>query len=143
MTKCDKKRVLVVCTGNSCRSQMAQGFLQEFGGENWEIFSAGIETHGLNQRAVRVMQETGVDISHYTSDHIDQYRDMEFDYVLTVCDQAQESCPLFPSSAEKIHHSFRDPANATGSEEEVQNEFRRIRDEIQKFAQQFIDLHSD
>lgn len=138
-----KKRMLVLCTGNSCRSQMAQGFLQEFGGENWEIFSAGIETHGLNKRAVRVMQETGVDISHHTSDHIDQYRDMEFDYVLTVCDHAQESCPLFPSSAEKIHHSFRDPANATGSEEEVLNGFRRIRDEIQKFAQQFIDRHSD
>lgn len=139
MTKCDKKRVLVVCTGNSCRSQMAQGFLQEFGGENWEIFSAGIETHGLNQRAVRVMQETGVDISHHTSDHIDQYRDMEFDYVLTVCDHAQESCPLFPSSAEKIHHSFRDPANATGSEEEVLNDFRKVRDEIREFAQRFIE----
>src|SRR5690606_19708521 len=118
MTKSDKKRVLVVCTGNSCRSQMAQGFLQEFGGENWEIFSAGIETYGPNQRSVRVDEETRVDISQHTSDHTDPNRDMEFDYVLTVCDHAQESCPLFQSYAEKIHHSFHDPAHATGSEEE-------------------------
>lgn len=136
MTK--PKRVLVLCTGNSCRSQMMHGFLQQFGGDTWQIFSAGVETHGLNPRAVQVMKEDGVDISHHQSVHIDEYQGVSFEYVITVCDHARETCPWFPANAEMIHQSFNDPAKANGSEEEIRNEFRRVRDEIKSFAKRFI-----
>lgn len=135
------KRVLVLCTGNSCRSQMAHGYLEKFGGENWEIFSAGIETHGLNPLAVKVMQEDGDDISHHTSNHIDEYREITFDFVITVCDHARETCPWFPSKADMIHQNFEDPARATGSETEILSAFRNVRDQIKTFAQQFIEEH--
>lgn len=136
MTK--PKRVLVLCTGNSCRSQMMHGFLQQFGGDTWQISSAGVEIHGLNPRAVQVMKEDGVDISHHRSVHIDEYQGISFEYVITVCDHARETCPWFPANAEMIHQSFNDPAKANGSEEEIRNEFRRVRDEIKSFAKRFI-----
>lgn len=133
------KRVLVLCTGNSCRSQMAEGWLRHFAGDRAEIYSAGVETHGVNPRAIRVMAEAGVDISGHTSNNVDEYRDVDFDIVITVCDSARERCPWFPSNARKIHHSFPDPADATGTEEEILDEFRSVRDSIRDFAREFVE----
>lgn len=101
------------------------------------MFSAGIETHGVNPRAIAVMKEDGVDISHHTSNNIDEYRDLNFDFVITVCDNANERCPYFPSTAKKFHHNFPDPAKATGTEEEVMNEFLRVRDLIKGYCKEF------
>lgn len=131
------KNVLVLCTGNSCRSQMMQGYLNHFGNEKIKAYSAGIETHGVNPRAIKVLAEDGVDISHHTSNHVDEYRDVDFDYLITVCDHAKENCPWFPTDAEKLHHSFNDPAKATGTEDEILTEFRKVRDEVKEYAKQF------
>jgi arsenate reductase (thioredoxin) len=133
----DKKNVLVLCTGNSCRSQLLHGYLTQLLGERAAVYSAGVETHGLNPRAVRVMAEDGVDISHHTSNHVDEYAAVPFDYVLTVCDHANEVCPVFPSSARKLHHNFPDPAKATGTEEEIMTQFRAVRDQVKAYAQAF------
>ena len=133
----DKKNVLVLCTGNSCRSQLLHGYLAQVLGNQVAVYSAGIEVHGLNPRAVRVMAEDGVDISHHTSNHVDEYAAVPFDYVLTVCDHAHEVCPVFPSAAKKLHHNFPDPAKATGSEEEIMNQFRRVRDQVKAYAHDF------
>lgn len=130
--------ILVLCTGNSCRSQMLHGYLESMGGEELHVYSAGVETHGLNPKAVQVMQEDGIDISHHTSNHIDEYREVTFDYVITVCDHARETCPWFPTNAKKIHRSFADPAEALGSEDEVLESFRKTRNEIRQFAIHFI-----
>ncbi|MGI4762462.1 MAG: arsenate reductase ArsC [Janthinobacterium lividum] len=127
--------ILVLCTGNSCRSQLLHGYLQQLLGERAAVYSAGVETHGLNPRAVQVMAEDGVDISHHTSNHVDEYAAVPFDYVLTVCDHAQEVCPVFPSSARKLHHNFPDPAKATGSEAEVLGQFRAVRNQVKAYAQ--------
>ncbi len=142
MSKPEKKRMLVLCTGNSCRSQMAHGYLQKFGDGLWEVFSAGIETHGVNPQAIEVMKEDGIDIAHHTSDHIDRYKDYTFDFVLTVCDHARESCPWFPTTAVQIHHNFSDPGLATGTKDEVMTVFRNVRNEIKKFAKHFIEHNS-
>lgn len=131
------KNVLVLCTGNSCRSQMMQGYLSLFGNEKIKAYSAGIETHGVNPRAIKVLAEEGVDISHHTSNHVDEYRGVNFDYLITVCDHAKENCPWFPTDAEKLHHSFNDPAKATGTEDEILAEFRKVRDEVKEYAKQF------
>lgn len=131
------KNVLVLCTGNSCRSQMMQGYLNHFGNEKIKAYSAGIETHGVNPRAIKVLAEDGVDISHHTSNHVDEYRGVNFDYLITVCDHAKENCPWFPTDAEKLHHSFNDPAKATGTEDEILAEFRKVRDEVKEYAKQF------
>lgn len=138
-----KPNILILCTGNSCRSQMAQGWMEHFDTENrLNIYSAGVETHGVNPKAIQIMREAGVDISHHTSNHMDEYRDINFDFVITVCDHARENCPWFPSNAQRLHQNFADPARATGSEEEILEEFRRIRDEIKTFAQNFVsNLH--
>jgi arsenate reductase len=101
------------------------------------VYSAGIETHGLNPRAVQVMAEDGIDIAHHTSNHVDEYAAVPFEYVLTVCDHAQEVCPVFPSSAQQLHHNFPDPAKATGSPEEILGEFRAVRDQVKAYAQDF------
>lgn len=131
--------ILFLCTGNSCRSQMAHGWMTHFDTDNeLTIYSAGIETHGVNPKAVQVMKEAGVDISHHTSNHIDEYRDIDFDYVITVCDHAKENCPYFPTRATRIHQNFSDPAKAKGTDEEVLNEFRRVRDEIKEFTREFV-----
>lgn len=132
------KKVLVLCTGNSCRSQIAQGYLQKFANSKAEVYSAGVETHGVNPRAIAIMKEDGVDISHHTSNNVNEYRDINFDFVITVCDNAKERCPVFPSTAKKFHQNFTDPAKATGNEEEIMNEFRTVRNEIKSYCEQFV-----
>ena len=132
------KRILVLCTGNSCRSQMAEGYLREFAGDKAEVYSAGIETHGVNPRAIQIMKEDGIDISKHTSNNINEYRDINFDFVITVCDHAKEQCPFFPSNAKKFHYNFPDPAKATGAEEEIMNRFREARNMIKDYSKQFV-----
>jgi len=127
--------ILVLCTGNSCRSQMAEGYLRHFMGNQANIYSAGIETHGLNPRAVKTMAEDGIDISHHASTHIDELKHISFELILTVCDHAQEQCPIFPSTAQRLHHNFPDPAKATGSEHEIELAFREARNQIKVFCQ--------
>lgn len=133
----DKKNVLVLCTGNSCRSQLLHGYLEQLLGDRATVYSAGVEVHGLNPRAVQTMAADGVDISHHTSNHVDEYAAVPFDYVLTVCDHANEVCPVFPSTAKKLHHNFPDPAKAKGSEEEIRAQFDSVRDQVKAYAQQF------
>lgn len=132
-------KILVLCTGNSCRSQIAHAYLQYFGGSRVEIYSAGVETHGVNPNAIQTMAEDGIDISSYTSNNLLEYRDIKFDFVITVCDNAKERCPYFPSNAIKFHHNFPDPAKFTGTEQEIKNEFRRVREMIKKYCQAFIE----
>ncbi|HTQ27909.1 MAG TPA: arsenate reductase ArsC [Puia sp.] len=132
------KRILVLCTGNSCRSQIAEGYLRNLAGDRATVYSAGVETHGVNPRAIQVMKEDGIDISHHTSNNINEYLGMDFDFVITVCDNAKERCPFFPSTAKKFHHNFPDPAKATGSDEEVMNKFREVRNQISAYCQQFV-----
>lgn len=132
----EKLKVLFLCTGNSCRSQMAEGWARHLKGDVIEPYSAGVETHGLNPLAVRVMAEAGVDISAQRSKHLDAVRYIDFDYVVTVCDNARESCPMFPGKARVIHVSFEDPprlAQQAKTEEEALNSYRRVRDEIRAF----------
>lgn len=130
-------KILVMCTGNSCRSQIAHGYLQHMLGDKAEVYSAGVETHGVNPRAISIMKEDGIDISSHTSNHIDEYAGIDFDCVITVCDHAKESCPIFPSSAQQLHHNFPDPAKATGSEEEIMQVFREVREMIKEYCLQF------
>lgn len=131
-------KILVLCTGNSCRSQMAEGYLRHFAGNKAQIYSAGIETHGLNQNAVASMKEDGIDISAHTSNHIDEYDNISFDFVITVCDNAKESCPIFPTKAKKFHHNFPDPAKATGTHEEIAKQFREVRQSIKNYCRNFV-----
>jgi len=129
-----KKNILVLCTGNSCRSQSAEGYLRFFHGDKAKIYSAGVETHGVNPRAIATMLEDGIDISHHSSNHVDEYAHIPFDLILTVCDHASERCPIFPSSAKRIHYNFPDPAKAIGSDLEISQAFRNVRDEIKAFC---------
>lgn len=124
-------KILILCTGNSCRSQMAHGFLQSFD-DKITVRSAGTEPAlQINRRAVMVMKEVGIDISHHTPRLVDQYLGEEWDYVITVCDHANETCPLFMGKVKhRLHIGFEDPSNSTGSEEFIMSEFRRVRDEI-------------
>ncbi len=133
------KKILVLCTGNSCRSQIAEGYLQHFAGDKAKIYSAGVETHGVNPRAVATMKEDGIDISHHTSNNIDEYFGIDFDFVLTVCDNAKERCPYFPTKAKKFHQNFPDPAKATGTEAEILNAFRAVRQMIKSYAKAFVE----
>jgi len=135
------KKILVLCTGNSCRSQIAEGYLRHFAGEHAEIYSAGVETHGVNPRAIAIMKEDGIDISGHTSNNIDEYRDIDFDFVITVCDNARERCPYFPTRAQKFHYNFPDPAKATGTETEIMAEFRSVREMIKTYSEQFVQEH--
>lgn len=131
-------KVLFLCTGNSCRSQMAEGWARHLKGDVLEPYSAGIETHGLNPNAVKVMAEAGVDISGHCSKHLDELRDVAFDHVVTVCDNAHESCPFFPGKTKVSHVGFDDPprlAKDAANEEEALNHYRRVRDEIRAFVQ--------
>jgi arsenate reductase len=135
-------RVLFLCTGNSCRSQMAEGWAKHVHGENLTPYSAGIETHGLNPNAVKVMGELGIDISGHTSKTLDDLRGVEFDLVVTVCGHAHETCPVFNSSARVIHVGFDDPpklAIGASSEEEALGHYRRVRDEIGAFIKSIGD----
>lgn len=131
------KSVLVLCTGNSCRSQIAHGYLNHFSNGIAEVVSAGVETHGVNPRAIKTMAADGIDISHHTSNNITEYEDRSFDYVITVCDNAKERCPFFPSNTKTLHQNFTDPAKATGSEAAIDAEFARVRDEIKAFTRDF------
>ena len=124
----EKKRVLFLCTGNSARSQMAEGLLRQLAGNCFEVHSAGTNPVGLNPIAIEVMRELGVDISHHTSKSLDQFLTESFDFIITVCDRAKESCPVFPGQAVRIHWSFDDPAAVQGSEMERLRVFRRVRD---------------
>lgn len=133
-----KKRVLVLCTGNSCRSQIAEGYLRHFSNGMAEIYSAGVETHGVNPKAIQVMKEDGIDISDHTSNNIDEYYNIDFDFVITVCDNAKENCPFFPTKASKFHHNFPDPAKAIGSNDEIMDEFRSVRDVIKHYSLKFV-----
>jgi len=136
-----RKRILVLCTGNSCRSQMAEAYLWQFGGDRLEVYSAGVETHGVNPRAVASMREASIDISGHTCNHVDEYAGQAFDLVLTVCDNAREQCPVFPGAAKTLHHTFPDPAAATGSEAEIMAQFRTARELIKAYCQAFVDEH--
>jgi arsenate reductase len=136
-TPTSRLKVLFLCTGNSCRSQMAEGWARALTGDRIEPASAGIETHGLNPHAVRVMAEAGVDISHHRSKHVDEFTGVRFDAVITVCDNAHESCPLFPGKTLVLHHGFDDPprlARDAATEEEALAHYRRVRDEIREFV---------
>ncbi len=135
------KNILVLCTGNSCRSQIAEGYLRHFAGNKARIYSAGIETHGVNPKAIQVMAEDGIDISKHTSNNVDEYMDVTFDYVITVCDNAKENCPYFPTKAQRFHQNFPDPAKATGSADEIMDEFRRVRELIKTYSAGFINEH--
>ena len=126
----------MLCTGNSCRSQIAEGYLRIFHSDVANIYSAGVETHGVNPRAIETMLADGIDISAHTSNHVDEYLEINFDLILTVCDHASERCPIFPSTAKRLHHNFPDPAKATGSEQEIQEAFAAVREEIKSFCQQ-------
>jgi arsenate reductase len=123
---------------------MAEGYLRTFGMDEMEVYSAGVETHGVNLRAVEIMKEDGIDLSSHTSNHIDEYAGIEFDYLITVCDHAKERCPYFPSKAQKFHHNFPDPAKKVGSEQEILTEFRFVRDLIKSYCREFVNstIHS-
>jgi len=134
----NRKKILFLCTGNSCRSQMAEGWARTLKGDLLEVFSAGVETHGLNPNAVRVMAEAGVDISGQQSELVGKYVNAGIDYVVTVCDNAAEACPRFPGRAKVMHHSFDDPprlAREAKTEEEALDCYRRVRDEIRAFVE--------
>ncbi len=133
------KHILVLCTGNSCRSQMANAYLQLFAGKRAVVYSAGVEVHGVNPKAVETLKEDGVDISSYTSNHVDEYADVPFDFIITVCDNAKERCPYFPSTALRFHHNFSDPSKLKGSAEEVISAFRKTREEIKAWCKEWVD----
>jgi len=133
-----KKRVLILCTGNSARSQMAEGILRDLKGENYDVESAGMEPSRVRPEAIEAMKEIGIDISSHRSKSVDEFAGQRFDYVITVCDNANEVCPVYPADTERIHWSFSDPAAVTGSDEVRLAAFRKVRDEIRdRFREKF------
>lgn len=137
MSQEDKKRVLILCTGNSARSQMAEGLLRHDGGERLTVDSAGTKPSTVRPEAIAVMSELAIDISAQRSKHVDEFRGQRFDYVITVCDNARESCPVFFGASKQIHHNFDDPAAFLGSEIERLARFRRVRDELRAYLREF------
>ena len=135
----NKNKVLILCTGNSARSQMAEGFMREMGGNNFEVASAGISPTQVRSEAVEVMKEIGIDISQHLSKDVDRFVADNFDYVITVCDNANERCPVFPGHAKRIHWSFADPAQVEGDKATKLSAFRTIRDQIKQRIATFID----
>lgn len=137
------KNILILCTGNSCRSQMAHGFMKFYGGHKVGVYSAGIETHGLNPRAVSIMKEAGIDISEHTSNHVDEYADISFDHIITVCDHANENCPYIPSEkAQRWHKNFSDPSKLVSEDEnKIHAAFAATRDEIKGYCKDFVKSH--
>ena len=135
----EKQKVLILCTGNSARSQMAEGLLRSMAGDRFAVFSAGTKPSFVRPEAIVAMRELGVDLSSHRSKSVDEYRDASFDYVITVCDNANESCPLFAGKAERIHWSFEDPAAVDGGEETRLGSFRTIRDQIAGRLLWFVD----
>ena len=133
------KKILVLCTGNSCRSQMAHAYLEFFAKSRLKVFSAGIEVHGVNSTAIKIMKEDKIDISNYSSNHVDEYLHIDFDYIITVCDHAKESCPLFDvNDAIKIHKDFFDPSKSDHKSKLFFENFRIVRDDIKKYCKKFI-----
>ena len=134
------KNILVLCTGNSCRSQMVHGYLKELTANTGNVYSAGIETHGLNLGAVAIMKEDRIDISNHTSNHVDEYDGVDWDYIITVCDHAKENCPFIPAKdATRIHHNFFDPSKVGGTDKEKHSAFLKARNEIRQFCQDFVE----
>jgi arsenate reductase len=133
----DKKRVLILCTGNSARSQMAEGLLRHYAREKFDVESAGTKPGSVRPEAIAVMREAGIDITGHRSKRVDEFAGQEFDYVITVCDNARETCPVFFGKAQKLHHDFEDPAAVTGSEEQRLSVFRRVRDELRAYLRDF------
>jgi arsenate reductase len=134
-----KRRVLILCTGNSARSQMAEGLLRHDAGGRFEVASAGTAPSRVRPEAVTVMRELGIDISSHRSKSVDEFAGQEFDYVLTVCDRARETCPIYPGHTNRLHRSFEDPAAVEGSEEQRVSAFRKVRDEIRSYLRDFPD----
>jgi len=133
------KNILVLCTGNSCRSQIAHGYLDHFvNPEKGIVYSAGVETHGVNPKAITIMKEEDIDISNHTSNNINEYASIPFDFVITVCDNAKERCPFFPSQAVRFHYNFPDPAKAVGTDAEILEQFRIVRESIKAYCQNFV-----
>ena len=135
------KNILVLCTGNSCRSQIAHGFLAAMTAGKANVYSAGVETHGVNPKAITTMKEIGIDIAHHTSNNITEYFGVDFDYVITVCDNAKERCPYFPTKAVKLHYNFPDPAKAIGTEDEINEQFRSVRGLIKEYTKKFVETY--
>lgn len=133
----DKKRVLILCTGNSARSQMAEGLLRHDAGERFEVESAGTKPSVVRTEAIAVLKEVGIDITPHRSKHVDEFDGQNFDYVLTVCDNVKESCPLFFGTAMRLHHGFKDPAVVEGPQEKRMAVFRKVRDEIRSYLKGF------
>lgn len=133
----DKKRVLILCTGNSARSQMAEGLLRHDAGDRFTVESAGTKPSIVRPEAIAVMKEAGIDITTHRSKHVDEFAGQEFDYVLTVCDNAKETCPVFFGKAARLHQSFNDPAGVEGSEEKRLAAFRQVRDELRSYLRSF------
>jgi arsenate reductase len=134
----ERLKILFLCTGNSCRSQMAEGWAESLKGDVIEAFSAGTDPHGMNPRAIKAMAEVGIDISNHHSKHLDELKDVPFDYVVTVCGHANETCPVFPGKTKVVHVGFDDPpklAKDAKSEDEAMSHYRRVRDEIKAFIQ--------
>jgi len=138
-----KKRVLILCTGNSARSQMAEGILRSIAGDRFDVASAGVAPSRVRPEAVEAMRDIGVDISTHRSKSVDEFLEEPFDYVITVCDNAKESCPVFPGNAERIHWSFDDPAAYEGTDDEKLSEFIRVRDQIFEKLRIFFERFSD
>jgi|WetSurMetagenome_2_1015567.scaffolds.fasta_scaffold317705_2 arsenate reductase (thioredoxin) len=134
-----KKVILFLCTGNSCRSQMAEGWSNHLKSDVIEAYSAGVRPIGVSSKAIKTMAEAGVDISNHTSKHIDDLKGIDFDYVITLCDNAARNCPIFPGKAKVIHKPFKDPYFATGSEEQVMDEFRKVSEQIKEFIETLPD----
>jgi arsenate reductase len=132
-----RTRVLILCTGNSARSQMAEGLLRHDAGDRFDVQSAGTKPSRVRPEAIAVMNELGIDISGQRSTHVDEVAGRRFDYVLTVCDQAREACPVFPGQTERLHHDFQDPAAVEGTEDQRLAVFRRVRDEIRAYLKTF------
>ena len=136
------KKLLIICTGNSCGSQIAHGFMNQFAKDKLEVYSAGIETHGINPDAIKTMKKVGIDISNHTSNLISEYDGITFDFILTVCDHASENCPVFiGESLVKLHHNFTDPSKLKGTEEEVESAFEATRLEIKNYCKNFTDKY--
>ena len=135
------KNVLVLCTGNSCRSQIADGYFKAFVPDGTGVYSAGVETHGVNPKAIETMKRDGIDISDHTSNNVNEFMDIEFHYIITVCDNAKARCPHFPSKAYRFHKNFPDPAIAAGTEAEIMGEFDAVRETIKHYCKQFVSAY--
>lgn len=136
-----KPNILVLCTGNSCRSQMAHGYLDHFLKGQANVYSAGIETHGLNQKAVAILQEDGIDISHNSSNLLSEYDNIAFDYIITVCDHAAENCPYIPGEVIRLHHNFSDPGKVSGTPEVIEKAFLHTREAIKVYVLDFVNTY--